>query len=97
MSSIPDFSGLSLPPRAAADVGSRERWEQAVADATGLSVDKLGYATPEGIDVAPLYTAADLDGLDHLATYPGIAPYLRWVARSNATDRPFCPCARLRR
>ena len=32
------------------------------------------WETPEGIDVKPLYTAADLDGLDFLETYPGIAP-----------------------
>ena len=31
------------------------------------------YQTPEGIDVPPLYTAADLAGLDFLDTYPGLA------------------------
>ena len=31
------------------------------------------WHTPEGIDVKPLYTAADLDGLDFLDTYPGLA------------------------
>jgi len=35
------------------------------------------WTTPEGIDVGALYTAADLDGIDFLDTYPGIAPYLR--------------------
>jgi methylmalonyl-CoA mutase len=35
------------------------------------------WDTPEGIPVPPLYTAADVDGLDFLETYPGIVPYLR--------------------
>ena len=35
------------------------------------------WTTPEGIDVKPAYTAADLDGLDHLHTVPGMPPYLR--------------------
>ena len=89
MSSIPDFTGLGLPPRSPADPGSLQRWEQAVADATGLSVDKLGFATPEGIDVAPLYSAADLEGLDHLGTYPGIAPYLRGPYPTMYVNQPW--------
>jgi methylmalonyl-CoA mutase len=35
------------------------------------------WHTPEQIAVAPLYTAADRAGLDHLETMPGIAPFVR--------------------
>jgi methylmalonyl-CoA mutase len=35
------------------------------------------WRTPEGIDVKPRYTAADLAGLDFTGGYPGLAPYLR--------------------
>jgi methylmalonyl-CoA mutase len=35
------------------------------------------WDTPEGIPHRPLYTAADLAGLDHLGTYPGFAPFVR--------------------
>ncbi|WP_109472251.1 methylmalonyl-CoA mutase [Ornithinimicrobium cavernae] len=68
--SIPkSFAGFPLnsqhptPPDPAA-------YHQAVADTQP-------WAAPEGIDVKPLYTAADLAGLDALDTYPGLAPFLR--------------------
>ena len=35
------------------------------------------WLTPEGIAVKPVYREADLDGIDFLDTWPGIAPYLR--------------------
>ena len=39
--------------------------------------DDLTWQTPEGIAVKPLYTADDLAGIDHLASLPGEAPFLR--------------------
>lgn len=35
------------------------------------------WRTPEQIDVKPIYTAADLEGMEHLSYAAGIAPYLR--------------------
>src|SRR5689334_5643048 len=35
------------------------------------------WLTPEGIPVKPCYGEADLDGIDFLETWPGVAPYLR--------------------
>ncbi|MDP1987063.1 methylmalonyl-CoA mutase family protein, partial [Phenylobacterium sp.] len=35
------------------------------------------WATPEGIDVAPAYGPADIEGLSGLDGYPGLAPFLR--------------------
>ncbi|MET3356397.1 UNVERIFIED_ORG: methylmalonyl-CoA mutase [Xanthobacter viscosus] len=35
------------------------------------------WTTPEGIPVKPLYGPADIEGLDYIDTYPGIAPFLR--------------------
>jgi methylmalonyl-CoA mutase len=43
----------------------------------GASPDELVWHTPEGIDVKPLYTRADLDQLDFLDTIPGAFPFLR--------------------
>jgi len=37
----------------------------------------LPWETPEGIAVKPSYSAADVAGLDTLAGYPGLAPFLR--------------------
>jgi len=47
------------------------------------------WDTPEGIPVPPLYTAADLDGLDFLETYPGIVPYLRGPYPTMYVTQPW--------
>jgi methylmalonyl-CoA mutase len=85
--SIPDFSALPLPHRA--PHRDRAAWEAAVAGSTGSRPEKLAWQTPEGIDVAPLYSAADLDGLDHLATYPGLPPFLRGPYPTMYVNQPW--------
>jgi len=40
----------------------------------GKPLQDLTRQTPEQMDVEPLYTAADLAGLDHLDSNPGQAP-----------------------
>ena len=62
MSNIPDFSQVPL---------------QSDAAASGPSAPDGVWSTPEGIDVKPLYDESDLQGLDFLKTWPGIAPFLR--------------------
>jgi methylmalonyl-CoA mutase len=47
------------------------------------------WLTPEGIPVKTLYTAADLQGLDFLQTYPGIAPYLRGPYPAMYVTQPW--------
>jgi methylmalonyl-CoA mutase len=87
MTTIPDFAGSSLPP--AAPATTRAAWDDALAAATGLPIDKQAWTTPEGIDVAPLYSAEDIAGLDFLDTYPGIAPYLRGPYPTMYVNQPW--------
>ncbi|MGD9990326.1 methylmalonyl-CoA mutase [Pseudonocardia sp.] len=47
------------------------------------------WDSPEGIPVSPLYTAADLDDVDFLATFPGIAPYLRGPYPTMYVTQPW--------
>ncbi|MFI7589687.1 methylmalonyl-CoA mutase [Spongisporangium articulatum] len=47
------------------------------------------WHTPEGIDVKPLYTAADLDGLDFTNGYPGTPPYLRGPYPAMYVTQPW--------
>jgi len=47
------------------------------------------WESPEGIPIKPLYTAADLDGLDATATYPGLAPFLRGPYPTMYTTQPW--------
>jgi methylmalonyl-CoA mutase len=86
---VPDFGGVPLPPHGSAPAGAREDWEAAATAATGLEPDKQVWQTPEGIDVEPLYSAADLDGLDFLDTYPGVPPFLRGPYPTMYVNQPW--------
>src|SRR5438477_9747670 len=61
MSRIPNFADIAFVPTS-------------VARSTGNAEPWL---TPEGIPVKPSYSEADLEGIDFLETWPGVAPYLR--------------------
>jgi methylmalonyl-CoA mutase len=67
---VPDFSTIQLGGDTRAT--ARDEWAAAAGDAATAR-----WATPEGIDVGALYSAADTADLDFLATYPGLAPFLR--------------------
>ncbi|MEH0548888.1 methylmalonyl-CoA mutase [Streptomyces sp. B21-105] len=82
---IPDFTGIELGTPAA-DAGADE-WRTAVKRAAGG--DDLLWETPEGITVKPLYTGQDLEGLDFLDTYPGVAPYLRGPYPTMYVNQPW--------
>src|SRR5512143_1417768 len=72
-----------------ADAPGRSDWaalarEEIKADPAGLA-----WATPEGIAVRPLYTAADLEALEGLDTPPGFAPFTRGVRATMYAHRPW--------
>ena len=48
-----------------------------------------GWQTPEHILVPPLFGSGDLEGLDFLATRPGIAPYLRGPYATMYVNQPW--------
>jgi len=51
-------------------------------------LDSLTWPAPEGFGVKPLYTAADLEGVE-TDTLPGLAPYLRGVRATMYAGRPW--------
>ncbi|MFC3628316.1 methylmalonyl-CoA mutase [Paracoccus angustae] len=55
----------------------------------GKDPDNLTWNTLEGIPVKPLYTEADLEGLDHLGSLPGIAPFTRGPRATMYAGRPW--------
>jgi methylmalonyl-CoA mutase len=63
--------------------------ELASKDLRGADPDTLIWHTPEGIAVKPLYTAADLDGIDGLDSLPGFAPFTRGVRATMYANRPW--------
>ena len=73
MSTIPDFTRIAF--------GNA----QTAAGETSAAP----WLTPEGISVKPLYGEADLNGIDFLNTYPGIAPYLRGPYPTMYVNQPW--------
>jgi methylmalonyl-CoA mutase cobalamin-binding domain/chain len=65
-------------------------WEAlASKDLKGASAEGLVWQTPEGIPVKPLYTAADLEGLEHMGTLPGFPPFTRGPRATMYAHRPW--------
>ena len=65
-------------------------WQTLAAkDLKGASSDTLVWETPEGIKVKPLYTAADLEGLEHMNTLPGFPPFTRGPRATMYSYRPW--------
>ncbi|MFC7332477.1 methylmalonyl-CoA mutase [Rhodocista pekingensis] len=75
-----------FPPKTIAD------WETLAAKdlsrEEGRPLDSLVSATPEGIAIKPLYTAADLEALED-AGLPGFPPYTRGPRATMYTVKPW--------
>uniref|UniRef100_UPI003BADB97F methylmalonyl-CoA mutase n=1 Tax=Stappia sp. TaxID=1870903 RepID=UPI003BADB97F len=67
----------------------RDWMDLATKELKGRDPETLVWNTPEGIPVKPLYTAEDLDGIDHLGTLPGFAPFLRGPRATMYAGRPW--------
>jgi methylmalonyl-CoA mutase len=63
--------------------------ELATRESKGRSPDELTWNTPEGIAVKPLYTAEDLQGLEHVDSLPGMAPFVRGPKATMYAGRPW--------
>ena len=60
------------------------------AGAAGAATsDAEGWTSPEGIAIKPFYTAGDLEGLDALDTWPGLAPFLRGPYSTMYASQPW--------
>src|SRR6266699_876442 len=73
MSRIPNFAKIAFEKTAGAERASGAQ----------------PWLTPEGILVNPRYGEADLEGIDFLETWPGIAPYLRGPYPTMYVNQPW--------
>ncbi|MDR0765682.1 MAG: methylmalonyl-CoA mutase [Odoribacteraceae bacterium] len=76
----PDFKHVNIPP--ARETMTAEEWEQK----NGIAKN---WMTPELIPVKPVYTRADLEGMEHLDYAAGIPPYLRGPYSGMYPMRPW--------
>src|SRR5437762_8476137 len=73
MSRIPNFANIAFEKTAPAAIASSAE----------------PWLTPEGIPVKSAYSEADLEGIDFLDTWPGIAPYLRGPYPTMYVNQPW--------
>ena len=65
-------------------------WEKLAAkELRERPLDDLAWMTPEGIEVKPLYTAADLEQLETLGSLPGFPPFTRGPRATMYAGRPW--------
>jgi len=65
-------------------------WKDAArAEMKGDSAGEREWVSPEGIPVKALYTAEDLEKLEHVDTLPGFAPFLRGPRATMYANRPW--------
>ena len=83
---------MSKTKNTPADIASAKRasWQKkASEELRGAPLESLTKTTAEGIDIAPLYTSEDAEGLPHMGSLPGEAPFLRGPRASMYTHRPW--------
>jgi len=67
-----------------------EKWKKlATKELKGKPLESLNWDTPEGIQVKPLYTAEDIEGLECVNTLPGLPPFVRGPMATMYTGRPW--------
>ncbi|MDO9544103.1 MAG: methylmalonyl-CoA mutase [Synergistaceae bacterium] len=66
-----------------------EEWKKKVEKETGKPFESLLHHTMEQIDVKPLYTKKDYEGISHLDYMPGIPPFLRGPYPTMYVTRPW--------
>ncbi len=73
MSQLPDFTTVEFDAKAA----------------TAALAPGAPHETPEGIAIKPVYSDADLEGLDFLDSRPGLPPYIRGPYPTMYVQRPW--------
>jgi methylmalonyl-CoA mutase len=83
----PDFT--KIPYRGKSVNADETKWRKQATKETGKSIDDLLFHTMEQIDVKPLYTAKDTEGMKHLDYVAGIPPFFRGPYPAMYKARPW--------
>ncbi len=87
MTQLPDFTRIDY--RADFPRHDKEAWRTQFQAETERSPEEFVWQTMEQIDVQPLYTADDLQGMQHLGFASGMPPYLRGPYPAMYAQRPW--------
>ena len=83
---------MSKTKKISTDINGAKRasWQKkASEELRDMPLESLTKSTAEGIDIAPLYTNEDVEGLPHMGSLPGEAPFVRGPRASMYTHRPW--------
>jgi methylmalonyl-CoA mutase len=87
MTTTPDFTKLDYRP--ARDARGHAEWKAELEKRTGRRAEDHVWDTMEQIPVKPLFSEADLEGMEHLEYQAGIAPFLRGPYATMYVFRPW--------
>jgi methylmalonyl-CoA mutase len=83
----PDFQKINLD--LVNQSTSIEEWKKKAEAEIQASIDDLLFETNEQIRVKPLYTSEDIQNLEHLQSFPGLAPNTRGPYPTMYVNRPW--------
>jgi methylmalonyl-CoA mutase len=86
--SNPDFTKLGYKNESAPEI-DYATWAKAVEKSTGKKLSQFLWDTLEQIQVKPLYSPKDLEGLEHLGYMAGIPPFLRGPYSTMYVNKPW--------
>ncbi len=67
-----------------------DQWKAlATKQLRGRPLEDLTWDCPEGISIPPLFSEQDLEGLEHIGSLPGYAPYVRGPMATMYAGRPW--------
>lgn len=87
MTKKPDFQTAALFGTGRAS--RKEEWKAEVEKLAGEQIDRLLFETNEGIGLKPVYSAEDIEGLEHLDGKPGLPPFTRGPYPTMYVNRPW--------
>ncbi|WP_419956197.1 methylmalonyl-CoA mutase [Neobacillus niacini] len=83
----PNFVNISLFDEQ--EFLTKEKWQELVNKEIDTSIDDLLFETNEQIQLKPLYTSDDHEGIEHLDDLPGIPPFTRGPYPTMYVNRPW--------
>lgn len=85
----PDFTKIDLKAPVGESKPSYDEWKASLEKEIGSRVEDLAWRTMEQIELAPLFTEKDVEGLDHIGYTAGVPPFLRGPYATMYVTRPW--------
>ncbi|MCY1074678.1 methylmalonyl-CoA mutase [Archangium lansingense] len=86
-SNVPNFAEIDFDaPETLSPASARDSLRQHAQESTQRAEP---WVTPEGIPVKPVFSAEDLQGVEHLGTMPGLPPFVRGPYSTMYVQQPW--------